>query len=318
MSCHSTPGNRAVLSIARHYAEKTAGHPIPEVDAQRAFHSLSAEGRRLHFPTPDPRDVRRWFDEAAFAVMIDIPPGRSRDAALRNLELARQGYEHDPSTVPGDVFHAWRFTADLTSYTASRQEHPNPVTVAFDCDGVLYDFNGTIREWLAARGWRREDMPDPEVYWLPDAWRITEPEFFRELDMSVQAGVMFQTGAPFRDGTTMARQIGQSGHHMIVNTARALEGKEQEVERATIAWLRSHGVHPDLLHMSDPADARDKLRAHFDVLFDDHSANVEAARAAGRHAFLIRRGWNDHEPETVLFHDVPHIVENLQVPTTTP
>lgn len=319
MSCHSSPGNRAVISVARHCASAAVGREVPEADAARAFHALLGEGRRLDLPAPDRTVIARWFSEQEFRAAMDLPAGRSREAALRNLAEAREAWLADPSSVTGATFHAWEFTTDYTAYTAARDTHPDPLTVAFDCDGVLYDFNGTLREWLSARGWDPSRMPDPQMYNLAYAWGVTQDDLQREMPLAIEAGVLWHTGEPLRDGTTTAREVGLDGHRVLVNTARALPGIEGPAEAATVVWLRRHGVHPDAVHLSDPMDPADKLQAPFDVLFDDHPDNVAAAKAAGRPAFLIARSWNqdntDHQ--RVTFADVPEIIDGLAAPMPT-
>lgn len=293
MSCHSLPGNRAVIGLARHVCVTNVGQPpLPESVVQSHFHTLTAEGRRLYLPIPDTHEVHRWFDEQEFAASIDIPAGRARETALRNLARARADYRIHPEQVTGPVFHAWSHTVSLAEYTAMRRTHPKPLRIAIDLDGCLYDFNEVMREWLASRGWNPNGMPAPDTYYLHHAWEIDQDAFNHEMRLSTAAGVIFRDGSPLRDGVEGARSLGLAGHQLVVNSARRLEGLETRAEAATLQWVRQHGIHPDGIHLADPADPADKLAADWDLLIDDHPGNVRAALGAGRAAVLLDRGWN--------------------------
>ena len=316
MSCTSAPGNRAVLIMARMQASAIANRPVTEREIQKAFHHLHREGELYHLPTPNERDVYRWFAEEEFAAYLDVQKGRSREAALQNLFRAREEWEADLTKVTGSVFHAWKFTASFAGYTAARRHVKDPVTVAFDCDGVLYSFNDTLREWLSARGWDRDSLPDPTSYSLMEAWGLNRHTLMEEMPLAVRAGVLWHNGPAFDDGVTAARNLGLAGHRIVVDTARSLDDFKHEAGAATITWLRANNVHPDVLHLCSPAHPEEKLEVHFDVLFDDHAENVKVALAAGREAYLVDRSWNKEIVglPRVTFEEVPEIVERLRAP----
>ena len=270
----------------------------------------------MNLPQPAPLAVDAWFTDRARVAAAAIDHGRSRNAALRNLDIARDTWMKDPCSLPGEVFHAWRFTSGLAGYTARRAVREDPVTVAFDCDGVLYSFNNTLRTWLEGRGWSRDDMPEPTVYSLNDAWGLSNRTLHREMPLAIRAGVLWHEGEAFVEGTSAARSLGEAGHRVVVNTARSLEGMEQEATAATITWLRSHGVHPDGLHLADPFVPEDKLGIAFDVLFDDHPENVRMAINAGRRAYVVAQPWNENATDLprAEYSEIESIVERLREP----
>jgi len=294
MSCHSNPGNRAVLSIARHTAATQAGHeiPIPEREAQQSFHTLLREGRSLKIETPQREEVERWFDEAEYQAASVIPRGRSRSAALSNLEHAWDTYHNAPENLGGETFHAWKHTPSLLSYTKERKEHPDPKRIAVDLDGCLYDFNTALREWLVARGWERESLPDPKTYSLSHSWDMHRDTLHSEMATSLAAGVLFRYGDPHTDAVPYVREIGLHGHRLVVNTARNFPGLELEARRATIQWLRDHHIHADEVAVVGTQGGVEKTKIHFDLLIDDAPDNVHAALQAGRKAILLDREWN--------------------------
>lgn len=313
MSCTSTPGNRAVLLVAQHGSE--AALPVSTSQAQHAFHALISEGRDLRLPVPDSASVHRWFDGLYFDAATRIPVGRSRIAALRNLDAAWREYRGDPDALAGSTFHAWRHTAPLVAFQRSR-ERDTGFTVAFDCDGVIYDFNDAMRDWLVARGWNRDAMPEPHTYSLREAWGLDNDDLMKEMQYSVRAGMLWHSGSTHEDGAQSARALGMAGHRILVNTARALPGVNAPARAATMTWLRSVNIHPDGIHVADPADPASKLQADWDVLLDDHPENVRTALNAGRAAILVDRKWNrdatDLDEHRAGFDAIPSIVDNLR------
>lgn len=309
MSCTTTPGNRAVLLLARHSLDLPS--PVDVAVVQRAFHALSREGRTLGLPQPAPDTVTAWFDDATFVAGSTLQ-GRARVAALKNLDEAWQEYRADPAALTGAIFHAWQHTPDLVAYEAAREPHTG-FTVAFDCDGVLYDFNDAMRDWLTARGWDHELMPEPHTYSLKDSWGLPDEDLRREMPLAVRAGVLWHTGTSYVDGTDAARALGLAGHHILVNTARSLPGASEEARAATMTWLRATGIHPDGLHVADPESPASKLDAHWDLLLDDHPVNVRTALDAGRNAALVARRWNEDATDLprVSFDEVPALVASL-------
>lgn len=307
------------MIIAREQASQASNCKITEAQVQKSFHFLQKEGKRIGGVKPDEVTVENWLSEQEFSAYLDISNTRSRDAVLKNLQKVRQEWIQNPDSISGEAFHAWRFTSSLTAYTAARQHMEHPLSVAFDCDGVLYSFNETLKEWLLARGWNPEDLPDPTVYSLNDAWGLSSKTLHKEMPMALQSGLLWHTGEAFEDGVTAVNKLGLEGHKIIVNTARALPSLEQEAHAATITWLRSNNIHPDELHLANPFDPKDKLSVHFDVLFDDHAANVREAIAGGRKAWLIEREWNvnDVDVPRVPFEEVPNVVDNLAQPMLT-
>lgn len=305
-----------MMIIAREQASQKANCKISEAQVQKSFHLLHKEGKQIGGVKPDEKEVEEWLSEQEFSAYLDISNTRSRDAVLKNLERTRQEWIQHPDSISGEAFHAWKFTSSLTAYTASRQHNEHPMDIAFDCDGVLYSFNETLKEWLLARGWDIEDLPDPTVYSLNDAWGLSSKTLHEEMPMALKSGLLWHTGEAFDDGVTAVNQLGLEGHKIIVNTARALPNLEKEAYAATITWLRSNNIHPDVLHLANPFDPKDKLSVHFDVLFDDHAANVREAISNGRKAWLIEREWNinDTDVPRVQFEDVTSIIDSISPP----
>ena len=208
------------------------------------------------------------------------------------MQLARDGYQENPGSLDGSIFHAWKHTTDLFVYSSGRQVIPDPKRIAGDIDGCYYDFNGIMAEWLVARGWDPKKLVSPTTYSLAQAWGLPRPELKDEMQRALAAGVMFRRGSAYPEATESIRHLGLSGHRIVMNSARLMPGMELEARRATMQWLRENGIHPDETHLVHMDGGDHKLAVPFDLLIDDAPDNVRAALAAGRSAVLLDRPWN--------------------------
>lgn len=285
---------RITRALTEHARQMCAGLEGPAGGSiiQRSRRRLLAEGRALGVSLPAPDEVSTWFTNVELELLMSFRGSQEHDKAIHAITQGHQMWKQGHLRISPALFHAWRFTSSLSAYEVNRERHPAPVTVAFDCDGVMYDFNGTLREWLVTRGWDRRHLPDPTVYSLADAWGLADHHLHEEIRLAVEASALWNIGHPLSDGVAAAHYLGTRGHTIIVNTARRIPGLESASRAATMTWLRAHGVHPDGLHLADPRKPADKLSVDFDVLLDDHAANVEVALAHGRRAYLIDRPWN--------------------------
>jgi len=305
-------------AIRHHTGERIA----VESPSARQYHAgvaqrrLLNEARRLNIPLPSHAEVDAWFVETQLEYLISYTGQEAGNASLKALHDAHRKWQEGALYIPAHVFHVWRFMESLAVYSAGRKRHPAAAVVAFDCDGVLYNFNDTLREWLVAHGWRRDQLPEPTVYSLADAWGLHDDHLQKEISSAVMAGEMWNVGAPLMDGISAAQTLGHLGHEIIVNTARKIPGLEQVSRAATIVWLRSHGVHPDGLHLADPREPADKLAIDFDIILDDHASNVDIALRHGRAALLIDRPWNKGETNIprATFAEAIRVIDRQRMP----
>lgn len=302
--------NRAFGRIAVESLETRQRH----IDlAQRL---LLTEARRLGISLPTPADVDAWFVETQLEYLVSCSGEEVDNASLQALDEAHRKWQDGALQIPPHIFHAWRFTESLAMYSAERKRHPAAAVVAFDCDGVLYNFNDTLREWLVTHGWRRDQLPEPTVYSLADAWGLHDDHLQKEIAAAVSAGEMWNVGAPLIDGISAAKTLGHLGHEIIVNTARKIPGLESVSRAATMVWLRAHGIHPDGLHLADPREPADKLAIDFDIILDDHASNVDTALRHGRAALLIDRPWNKGETHVprATFAEAIRVIDRQRMP----
>lgn len=313
----STTQNRLLQALIVH------GTTLPGLDSGRgmsalreAYDRLYCEGKGLGVEMPLGSEISGWFIETTLDMLMSSHRTGTHDDALNTIVQAHEEWNRGEMSVSPAEMHALRFTIPLASYENSRRRHPYPVTVAFDCDGVLYDFNDTLREWLVHRGWDRSALPEPTVYSLADAWGLKDEHLHEEIALALEAGALWHIGQSLPDGVSAVRYLGEKGHRIIINTARKIRGVEQKCEAATMVWLRENGIHPDALHLADPRDPKDKLAVDFDILLDDHTSNVMAALESGRDALLIDRPWNRNNANLprASFSDAIRIIDRQRMP----
>lgn len=281
----------AISTIA--HAVATAIVPESSLEQQdnavdECWGRLHAEASSLILTELDATTVNHFIFRQSKLVDTYITDAEQRDDLLASLEALRQpGPQIDPA-----MFYGWSHLWDYTLYTLSRTEAENPLVIAVDLDGCLYDFNNTMREWLVARGWDREQLIEPTQYYTQRAWGIADQVFQTEMVAALKEGIMFREGLAFPEALRSIRRLGEGGHILMGNSARNFHGEGDRSRAATLLWLRENGVHLDGLHLADPVDPKDKLSQPFDLLIDDHPGNIEAALESGRNAVLLNRPWN--------------------------
>lgn len=291
--------NDAIISVAR----LVTASVNPKVTSfvrdsviRGSWETLLTEGKYLPLRDPAPEELAEFFEAQRALVRRHSTSPRDERQLLKALAASEQS---TGAYLKPHVFYTWQHLADLSGYTLSRKSASNPLTIAVDLDGCLYDFTAIMRDWLISRGWDPEDLIEPTRYNLSDEWGIDASTFQSEMKRSLGNDVMFRVGEPFPDAIRAVQQLGKAGHAIVANSARLFAGMEDKSRAATVQWLRENGIHPDDIHLADPTDPKDKLRIKFDLLIDDHPGNVEAAIKAGRGAVLLDRSWNE------VYEDLP-------------
>lgn len=164
------------------------------------------------------------------------------------------------------------------------------LAVGLDCDGVMYDFVETLRQWIHHSTGRPLPELPPATCWhfYEHYWGYTTPEFLELFAAGVRAGVVFGDGAPYPGTAQALRRLSDGGHHLVVVTNRAIDGVDPEwSEQLTRDWVERWGLPVD-----DVVLSADKTVAGSDVFIEDHVDNYDALVHAGTRAVLFDRPWN--------------------------
>lgn len=149
MSCHGTPGNSAVTSLA------CALTATPSDEVSRRFHQLKAEAAGQGAPTEE--EVLGWLDRQVTVVRTD----EALTAWRRDRLLARVGEARDAAAAgqlpDGPTWHAWQ-------------------NIRAACD------DAHTHQWLAAQAGLALPLSESEPAQIDERLAIVWDEIYRELD----------------------------------------------------------------------------------------------------------------------------------------
>lgn len=158
--------------------------------------------------------------------------------------------------------------------------------IGLDCDGVLFNFENSLRAYLRHRGYDHP-MPDPQRWYFHDDWGLTLDEFKEACNEGVNEGFVFSYGVPYEGAVEAVHRIKDAGHSVHVITARSY-GNPGVAQHATAHWLAKWNIPYDTLTFS-----RDKTVVPTDFMAEDNCFNYDVLDEASCYSFLIDRPWND-------------------------
>ncbi|WP_280465802.1 5' nucleotidase, NT5C type [Nocardia brasiliensis] len=161
--------------------------------------------------------------------------------------------------------------------------------VLIDIDDVLYPFIDQLRQYLFDNlVLPLEAMPEPTCWEFADQWGITAEDLWAIADEAVNFG-LFRVGDPLPGAAEGLRELRSLGHTIHIATAR-FGGQPGVLQRDTVHWLNEHGFPYDSLTFT-----ADKALLRCDYAIDDRVKNYRAMDAAGIHAVLMDRPWNQDD-----------------------
>lgn len=163
--------------------------------------------------------------------------------------------------------------------------------IGFDLDGVLYDFAGSLRAYLVQyEGFTSDQLPDPTCWEFYEVdWGLSLKEYLEYCELGVNAGEVFSWGWPEAGAAGVIDLLRNDGHTIHIVTHRKF-GRKSATN--TELWLNQNNIRYDTLTF-----AADKTLVNVDIFIEDNVDNYLALQAAGVHAVLMDRPWNQHAPE---------------------
>lgn len=163
----------------------------------------------------------------------------------------------------------------------------HPLDIGLDLDGVGYDFLGSLRQFLvSSTGRHASELPDAVRWEFYEDWGLTLQEFLAHCHAGVDAGVVFSYGPPIHRYAQLVARLRTAGHRVHLVTDRAF-GAAGASQAATRHWLARHNIVVDTLTFS-----ADKTCVPTQVFIEDKLSNYDALAAAGVHAVLLNRPYN--------------------------
>lgn len=158
--------------------------------------------------------------------------------------------------------------------------------IGVDIDEVMFDFVGSLREWLHFQyGCQYHFMPEPIRWDFAADWGLTKAEFDDACYAGVDAGFIFARGVPLPGTEVALRQLASLGRIHLVTNRRF--GPKTRVN--TLRWLGRYGLPYDTLTFT-----KDKTRVPADIYIDDKPENYDLLDQAGYNPFLRDHPWNQH------------------------
>lgn len=161
--------------------------------------------------------------------------------------------------------------------------------IAFDLDGVLYDFGNSVRRYLDSIGKEygfKDGKPEPHCWDFYKYWHLTTAEFVQVCHDGVDAGYIFG-GAARPNAVKAVKKVKALGHEVIIITDRQFGSKPENSHKATQDWLLDHDIPYDELYFS-----ADKTCVSVDMFVEDKWENFVALTNVGTDCYLINRDWN--------------------------
>lgn len=162
--------------------------------------------------------------------------------------------------------------------------------IGIDLDGVMYDFAGSVRNYLVEKhDFDAAGLPDPECWdFFITQWGFTADTFRDYVNQGVDEGSIFRWGQVPNAAWQVMHALHNMGHRTHIVTARDY-GSPGAAEEATKYWLRNNNIRHTSLTFS-----QDKTAVPVDVFVDDNVDNYLALEAAGHNPWLYNRPWNQH------------------------
>lgn len=172
-----------------------------------------------------------------------------------------------------------------------------------DLDGVVYDFNRAMFDFINDRAPGRLDMsweeaiPRSWTYW--SQWNMSKGEWVNWFRLGVESGYIWRHGEVYGGAVETLWNLSDEGVFIRVVTARlAHHGLHEQAVRNTVDWLEENNV--PFRALSFEAD-KQNFAWPGSFLVDDKPENITAyvdrARRYGFYnevaAMLMARSWND-------------------------
>lgn len=175
--------------------------------------------------------------------------------------------------------------------------------IGVDLDGVCYDFDGSLAQFLTEHRNMDRSLLPPSTRWeFYLDWGLSLDEFLDACHEGVKADVVFTYGNAFPGTRSALERITARGHTLHVVTDRNFGGPGVS-EAATARWVAN-----ELPKIKSLTFSADKTVANVDMMIDDKLQNYDALEAVGVDVYLFDRPWNqvpgdDHRKRVRSMHE---------------
>ena len=178
--------------------------------------------------------------------------------------------------------------------------------VGVDLDGVVYDFVGSLKNYLVMVGWKTPEEIPPATSWtFYKDWGLTTDEFLDVCADGVDQGFIFRLGPPLPGAVGGMERLQNAGHTLHIVTNRSFGSHSVS---NTEAWLHDYHIPFDSLTFSD-----DKTLVRTDVFIDDYVKNYDELEAANVRSVLFDQPWNRDADKALRVHNWGEFTQLVKV-----
>lgn len=161
--------------------------------------------------------------------------------------------------------------------------------IAFDLDGVLYDFTSCFRAWMESvdpvgkQSGRYLPAPTCWDFYAVD-WGMTLEEFKREMTLASSCGFLYRSQGIARSWQDLLANLVGAGHTLHAVTHRT----EPLAQANTEGWIGDFD-----LPFTSITYAADKSTVAADILIEDRGENLDVwLENTDKPAIIVERAWN--------------------------
>lgn len=169
-------------------------------------------------------------------------------------------------------------------------------TIGIDCDGVVYDFQAALRDYICAETKQTPDKFPPAESWefFVDQWGLTYEDYAGFISRGIANQKIFWQGTPIPGAIAGVTALFKAGYTINFITARGGFADRTRCQWATASWLDEWGFpYHDIIY------SEVKTLSEIDVLLDDAPQNYLDRINKGMKAVVFDQPWNRHLTDAV-------------------
>ena len=146
------------------------------------------------------------------------------------------------------------------------------MNIGVDLDDVIYDFTGTLQQWLLFRGY---PATCPRISWAePKEWGLNQEQFIQEIVLSINNGGLYYQGDVVDNAKEVLEKLIATNNITIVTSRANFVELPQKVKlglyQATLNWLQVNKIpYDNIIYIKDKSE----LIKKFDIFLDDKYTN---------------------------------------------
>lgn len=179
--------------------------------------------------------------------------------------------------------------------------------LGLDCDGVVYNFVDTLRQWIHMHGRPLESMPEANTWnFFSDQWGLTFDQYKEYTISGIDAGYIFAQGEAIPGAIETIHNLSHDYEIIFVTSRSGFGERYEKCRQNTLKWFADNDIWFDGIIF-----AEDKTNRGIDLLLDDAPHQVGNAVAVDERIVIFDQLWNrhvEHQDRVTDWKDFEHYV----------